>query len=121
MAHRVRGWESISKYIGVNLDIGRFYAAGHDPVDYIQKHHARITNIQLKDRNKNEEGKRGANLPWGEASTPIKDVLLLMRKEKYPSRSTSRWSTTFLQAPTPWPKSPNATSTRRRSSSLSRA
>jgi sugar phosphate isomerase/epimerase len=74
---------SFSKFIGVNLDIGHFWAAGYDPIPFIQKHHARITNIHLKDRNKNEDGKRGANLPWGEASTPIKEVLLLMRKEKY--------------------------------------
>jgi sugar phosphate isomerase/epimerase len=75
---------SFSKYIGVNLDIGHFWAAGYDPIPFIQKHHARITNIHLKDRNKNADGKRGANLPWGEATTPIKEVLLLLRKEKYP-------------------------------------
>jgi sugar phosphate isomerase/epimerase len=77
---------SFSKYIGVNLDIGHFHAAGYDPVPFIEKHHARITNIHLKDRKKNEDGKHGtgANLPWGEADTPIKEVLLLMRKEKYP-------------------------------------
>jgi sugar phosphate isomerase/epimerase len=75
---------SFSKYIGVNLDIGHFHAAGYDPIPFIQKNHARITNIHLKDRNKNEDGKRGANLPWGQADTPIKEVLFLMRKEKYP-------------------------------------
>jgi hypothetical protein len=72
------------KYIGVNLDIGHFHAAGYDPIPFILKNHARITNIHLKDRKKNEDGKRGANLPWGEGDTPIKDVLLLLRKEKYP-------------------------------------
>jgi sugar phosphate isomerase/epimerase len=75
---------SFSKYIGVNLDVGHFWAAGYDPIPFIQKHYARITNIHLKDRNRNVDGKRGANLPWGEADTPIKEVLLLMRKEKYP-------------------------------------
>jgi sugar phosphate isomerase/epimerase len=75
---------AMSKYIGVNLDIGHFYAAGYDPIPFIQKNHTRITNIHLKDRNRNADGKRGANLPWGEATTPIKEVLLLMRKEKYP-------------------------------------
>jgi sugar phosphate isomerase/epimerase len=75
---------SFSNYIGVNLDIGHFHAAGYDPIPFIQKYHARITNIHLKDRNRNAGGKRGANLPWGEADTPIKEVLLLMRKEKYP-------------------------------------
>jgi sugar phosphate isomerase/epimerase len=74
-----------SKYIGVNLDVGHFAAAGYDPIPFIQKHHARITNLHLKDRKKNSPGGgRGANVPWGEGDTPLKDVLLLMRKEKYP-------------------------------------
>jgi sugar phosphate isomerase/epimerase len=76
---------SFSKYIGVNLDIGHFTAAGYDPIPFIQKHHARITNLHLKDRKKNPEGGgRGANVPWGQGETPIKEVLLLLRKEKYP-------------------------------------
>ena len=75
---------SFSKYINVNLDVGHFYAAGFDPIPFIQKHHARISNVHLKDRKKNMDDKRGANLPWGEGETPIKEVLLLMRKEKYP-------------------------------------
>jgi sugar phosphate isomerase/epimerase len=77
---------SFGKYIGVNLDIGHFHAAGYDPVPFMEKHHARITNLHLKDRKKNVDGKHGtgANLPWGEGDTPITEVLLLMRKEKYP-------------------------------------
>ncbi len=70
---------SLSKYIGVNLDIGHFTAAGYDPVPFIQKHHERITNLHLKDRKKDH----GPNVPWGQGDTPIKDVLLLLSKEKY--------------------------------------
>jgi sugar phosphate isomerase/epimerase len=71
---------SYSKYHGVNLDIGHFTAANFDPVAYIKEHHARITNLHLKDRKKNH----GPNMPWGQGDTRIKDVLLLMKKEKYP-------------------------------------
>jgi sugar phosphate isomerase/epimerase len=71
---------SLSKYIGVNLDIGHYTAANYDPIPFIQKHHARITNLHLKDRKKND----GPNVPWGQGETPIKQVLQLMRKEKYP-------------------------------------
>lgn len=70
---------SFSKYIGVNLDIGHFTAANFDAVAYIKEHHARITNLHLKDRKKNQ----GPNVPWGEGETPIKEALQLMAKEKY--------------------------------------
>ena len=70
---------SLSNYIGVNLDIGHYTAAGYDPIDFIQKHQSRITNLHLKDRKKNG----GLNRPWGEGDTPIKEVLLLLKKEKY--------------------------------------
>jgi sugar phosphate isomerase/epimerase len=31
-----------SEYINVNLDIGHFFAAGYDPIEFINKHHERI-------------------------------------------------------------------------------
>jgi sugar phosphate isomerase/epimerase len=80
---------SFSPYIGVNLDIGHFTAAGYDPVSYIKQNHARITNIHLKDRKKNSEvanqpgGIMTNNYPWGQGGTPIKEVLLLMKSQKY--------------------------------------
>jgi sugar phosphate isomerase/epimerase len=70
---------AMSKYIGVNLDIGHFFAAGFDPIEFIQAHHDRITNIHVKDRKKND----GPNTPFGEGDTPIKQVLRLMKEKKY--------------------------------------
>lgn len=74
---------SFSKYIGVNLDIGHFTAAGYDPTTFIPEVHDRITNIHIKDRKKPDKCMASANLPWGEGDTPIKQVLLLMKKNKY--------------------------------------
>jgi sugar phosphate isomerase/epimerase len=70
---------AMSKNFWVNLDIGHFFASGYDPVQYIQQHHDRITNLHLKDRKKND----GPNEPWGEGDTPIKQVLLLLKNKRY--------------------------------------
>jgi sugar phosphate isomerase/epimerase len=72
------------KYNGINLDIGHFTAANYDAVAFIEKHHDKITNLHLKDRKKNQGAERGPNTPWGEGDTPIKPVLQLLKKNKYP-------------------------------------
>ena len=74
---------AMSKYFMVNLDIGHFFAAGYDPIEYIQAHHDRIPMIHLKDRKKNQ----GPNVPWGEGDTPIKEVLQLLKVKRYPIRA----------------------------------
>jgi sugar phosphate isomerase/epimerase len=71
------GMRGRSKYIGVQLDIGHFTAAGFDPVDYLAKNHQHIFTLHLKDRKKNQ----GPNMPFGEGETPIKEVLQLVKKK----------------------------------------
>jgi sugar phosphate isomerase/epimerase len=70
----------MSKYFKVNLDIGHFTAANYDPVAYLREHHADVTNLHLKDRKKNQ----GDNMPFGEGDTPIKEVLGLLKQNKWP-------------------------------------
>jgi sugar phosphate isomerase/epimerase len=70
----------MSKYFKVNLDIGHFVSADYDPVAYIREHHADITNLHLKDR-KNHQGD---NTPWGQGDTPIRGVLQLLKRERWP-------------------------------------
>ena len=72
--------KKLSKYFRINLDVGHFTAANYDPVAFIREHHADITNLHLKDRKKNQ----GDNVPWGQGDTPIKDVLQLLKREKWP-------------------------------------
>jgi sugar phosphate isomerase/epimerase len=71
---------SYGKYNGVNLDIGHFTSANYDAIAFLKEHHARITNLHVKDRKKDH----GPNTVWGEGDTPIKAVLQLLKKEKYP-------------------------------------
>ncbi len=71
---------AMSPYYRINLDIGHFVAAGFDPVPYIQENHEHITHLHIKDKKKND----GPNMPWGQGDTPVKEVLLLLKKNKYP-------------------------------------
>ncbi len=69
-----------SNWFRVNLDIGHFSAAGFDPAAYIEEHHERITHIHVKDRKKDN----GQNEPFGQGDTPIRAVLQLLQRKKYP-------------------------------------
>ncbi|HWE95927.1 MAG TPA: sugar phosphate isomerase/epimerase [Tepidisphaeraceae bacterium] len=72
---------SIGDHIGFNLDIGHYVAGtkGKSPIPVIEKYHNKIISLHLKDRTAD-----GGNLPWGKGQTPIKEVLQLLKKEKWP-------------------------------------
>jgi len=88
-ANQLSGPESFAKAIAmskqfrVNLDIGHFTAANGDAVQYIRENHAHITHLHIKDRRRND----GTNEQFGEGDTPIKEVLQLLKKERYPIRA----------------------------------
>lgn len=76
---------SHTPYNGANVDIGHWIAGnGYSPAEFIKKHHKRITNLHIKDRKKNQ----GEDTPWGEADTPIVEILQLMKREKYDFMAT---------------------------------
>ncbi|MDQ2664768.1 MAG: TIM barrel protein [Gemmatimonadota bacterium] len=81
-------WEhafSLGKYNGANVDIGHFIAGNnYSPVEFIKKHHDRITHVHIKDRKLNE----GPNVPFGQGDTPIVKVLRLIRDNGWPMQAT---------------------------------
>ncbi|MGJ5813443.1 sugar phosphate isomerase/epimerase family protein [Paludibaculum fermentans] len=85
---RLESWEqafSYSKYNGANVDIGHFFAAnGFSPAKWIKQNHGRVTHVHLKDRKANN----GPNVPWGEGDTPLKEILQMMKAEKYAFQAT---------------------------------
>ena len=70
----------LSKHFKVNLDIGHFTAANQDAVAYLSDHHADITNLHVKDMRRNQ----GDYMPWGQGDTPLRDVLQLLKQNKWP-------------------------------------
>ncbi len=71
---------SYGKFIGINFDVGHYFAGtkGESPIAFMEKYHERIVSLHLKDRTK-----AGGNLVWGQGETPLKEILQLMRKNKW--------------------------------------
>jgi sugar phosphate isomerase/epimerase len=81
----ITAWDAVlaqSKGNAINLDCGHYVAGtSESPIPLIKKHADRIASMHLKDRKKASNG--AANLAWGQGETPIRDILHLMRQEKY--------------------------------------
>jgi sugar phosphate isomerase/epimerase len=70
-----------SDRLAINLDIGHFSAAGHDPVEFFRRHHRRIVSLHVKDRDRDPEH---TYRRFGQGATPIDDVLKLAREVRFP-------------------------------------
>jgi sugar phosphate isomerase/epimerase len=75
---------ALSKGNMANVDLGHFLAAGNvggTPIQFLEKFHDRISSFHLKDRTKPEHC--ALTTPWGEGEMPIKEILQLVRKNKW--------------------------------------
>ena len=82
-----------SKYTALNFDVGHYYGVnGQSPAPLVEKYHDRIASLHLKDRKgpagaagegRAAMGGGGANMPWGQGETPLKEILQLMKRNKY--------------------------------------
>jgi sugar phosphate isomerase/epimerase len=81
----------IDKYLAyspanrLNLDVGHFFGAtGLHPNTILEKYHDRIPSLHIKDKTGPKNATPNANRPFGEGETPIADILLLIKREKWP-------------------------------------
>ena len=75
---------AVSKMSLSNVDFGHYVAGGNQggsPLAFLEKYHDRIAGFHLKDRTTPEHC--SLNLPFGTGETPIKDLLLAVKKNKW--------------------------------------
>ena len=75
---------AISKGNKANIDFGHYVAAGNvggTPMQFLEKFHDRIASFHLKDRTTPKNC--SLNLPWGTGETPIREILQLVKKNRW--------------------------------------
>ena len=69
----------------LNFDAGHYFGCtGLHPNDIIKRLHGRIFSIHMKDKTGPKSTPPNTNQVWGKGEMPIADVLLLLKKEKWP-------------------------------------
>ena len=69
----------------LNFDAGHYFGAtGLHPNGIIERLHDRIVSVHLKDKTGPKGNPANTNMPWGKGETPIADILLLIKKNKWP-------------------------------------
>ena len=78
-----------SKANMANVDLGHYVAGGNvggSSLQFLEKFHDRIASFHLKDRTTPEHGAK--NLPWGTGDTPLKQILQLVKKNRWTMPAT---------------------------------
>jgi sugar phosphate isomerase/epimerase len=69
----------------LNFDVGHYFGAtGLHPNGIIERLHNRIVSVHLKDKTGPKGNPANTNMAWGKGETPIADILLLIKKNKWP-------------------------------------
>lgn len=69
----------------LNFDAGHYFGAtGLHPNGIIERLHDRIVSLHLKDKTGPKGNPANTNMPWGKGETPLSDILLLLKKNKWP-------------------------------------
>ena len=78
-----------SKANMANVDLGHYVAGGNvggTTLQFLEKFHDRIASFHLKDRTTPEHGAK--NLPWGTGDTPLREILQMVKKNKWTMPAT---------------------------------
>ncbi|MCX6254512.1 MAG: sugar phosphate isomerase/epimerase [Bacteroidia bacterium] len=76
---------AVSPAVMMNFDAGHFFGStGIHPNTIIEKYHDRIVSIHLKDKTGPKIDPANTNQVWGQGEVPIADILLLIKKNKWP-------------------------------------
>ncbi|HOV70997.1 MAG TPA: sugar phosphate isomerase/epimerase [Dysgonamonadaceae bacterium] len=71
--------------IMLNFDAGHYYGVtGLNPCDLIQRLHERIFSIHIKDKTGPKAIEPNKNMEFGKGETPVKEILQLIKKNKWP-------------------------------------
>lgn len=69
----------------LNFDAGHYFGAtGLHPNGIIERLHNRIVSIHVKDKTGPKSNPANTNMQFGKGETPIADILLLIKKNKWP-------------------------------------
>jgi len=76
---------AVSPAVMMNFDAGHFYGStGLHPNTIIEKYHDRIYSVHIKDKTGPKTDPANMNQVWGQGEVPLSDVLLLIKKNKWP-------------------------------------
>jgi sugar phosphate isomerase/epimerase len=75
---------ALAPNFGLNPDLGQSASWGPDPLAFLREMHGRITTLHTHDRRLTPGVGRGsAFVPLGEGQMPIREILRLLKEEKY--------------------------------------
>jgi len=103
---------ALSKGNMANIDFGHYVAAGNvggSPMQFLQKYHDRIASFHLKDRTTPQHC--ALNLAWGTGETPIREILQLVKKNKWKMPGSIELEYDIPEGWTPSGKSGSASNT----------
>jgi sugar phosphate isomerase/epimerase len=76
---------AVSPAVRFNFDSGHFFGStGLHPNTIIEKYHDHIVSIHVKDKTGPKTDPANSNQVWGQGETPVEDILLLIKKNRWP-------------------------------------